>query len=244
MPAQSAERLTGLLVRVGADHSFGRAHSPIRLSTGEFVYVPIPERADRVGSDLGRPYSEISERIRTFVGGDNVTPYLPADRWMHLDPDFEHLTYGNNANAKGAAVGRLAKGDFIAFYASLRAVDQSPKLVYALIGLLTVERVCPAGEVPAHERHVNAHTRRWPLPRDDIVVFASPQGSGRLERAIEIGEYRDRAYRVRQDLLDAWGGLSVRDGYIQRSAVPPQFNDPGRFLRWLRTTDVALVHNN
>jgi len=244
MPAQNAKPPTGLLVRVGADQSYGKAHSPIKIATGEFVYVPIPEDVNRVNDKHGRPYSEIIERVRSFVGGNDVARYVPVERWMHLDPDFEHLTYGNNANGKGAAIGRLVKGDFIAFYASLRAVDQPATLVYALIGLLTLGRVTLAKEVPAREWHRNAHTRRSPVSPDDVVVFASPKASGRVDRAIAIGEYRDRAYRVRRDLLGAWGGLSVRDGYIQRSAVPPRFNDPGRFLRWLEAMHPHFVHAN
>ena len=43
----------------------------------------------------------------------------------------------------------------------------------------------------------------------------------RMRHVRGLGEWRDRAYRVRKDLLKTWGGLSVNDGYIQRSAVPP-----------------------
>jgi hypothetical protein len=32
---------------------------------------------------------------------------------------------------------------------------------------------------------------------------------------------RGGVYRVRNDLLDAWGGLDIKDGYIQRSAFLP-----------------------
>ena len=244
MLAQSAEPVTGLLVRVGADYTFGKAHSPIRLATGEFVYVPIPERSERVAKGLGRPYAELTARVQKFVGTGDATGYIPADKWMHLDPDFEHLTYGNNANSKGDAIAGLKKGDFIAFYASLRAVDQPRTLVYALIGILTVQRLSPANEVPAQQRFLNAHTRRSPIASGDVVVFATPENSGRLDRALAIGEYRDRAYRVRRDLLDAWGGLSVRDGYIQRSAVPPKFSNAGRFRHWLLNAGATLVHTN
>jgi hypothetical protein len=47
-----------------------------------------------------------------------------------------------------------------------------------------------------------------------------------------VGEWRNRAYRVRRDLLRTWGDLSCRDGYIQRSAIPPSFKAPERFLSW------------
>jgi len=61
-----------------------------------------------------------------------------------------------------------------------------------------------------------------------------------LERSLEIGEYRDRAYRVRRDLLQTWGDLTCRDGFIQRSAVPPAFRDPDRFLRWFEAQSPIL----
>ena len=77
------------------------------------------------------------------------------------------------------------------------------------------------------------------------MVWAKPGVSGRLDRCISIGERRDRAYRVRKDLLETWGGLSVKDGYIQRSVVPPSFLDSGRFYEWfLRQNAVLLMQNN
>jgi hypothetical protein len=63
--------------------------------------------------------------------------------------------------------------------------------------------------------------------------------------SIPIGEFRDKAYRVRRDLLATWGDLTCRDGFIQRSAVPPAFRDPARFLAWFEAqTPVLLSENN
>jgi len=61
---------------------------------------------------------------------------------------------------------------------------------------------------------------------------------------LPIGEWRDRAYRVRRDVLEAWGGLSVKDGYIQRSARLPQLSDPMRFQRWLASKKPILIQAN
>lgn len=63
----------------------------------------------------------------------------------------------------------------------------------------------------------------------DVVVRARRKVSGRLERCIAIGDYRARAYRVWPKLLEAWGGLSVNNGYLQRSARLPEFSQAGRF---------------
>lgn len=239
------EQMTGLLIRVGADSSCGNANSPIQATSGEFVYVPIPEADQRVNKMLGTPYSAVTNRVRAITGnGLDLAPWLPARNWMHLDPDFEHLSYGNNENAKGVRMGNLRRGDFLAFYASLKAVDKPRTLIYALIGLLVVDRVVNADAIAEADWHCNAHTRRAVIVASDVVLFGQAGVSGRLARAIPIGAYRDRAYRVRSDLIETWGGLSVKDGYIQRSAVPPAFLDPDQFLAWLELQRPTLVQAN
>jgi hypothetical protein len=102
----------------------------------------------------------------------------------------------------------------------------------------------PVAAIPAGRWYENAHVRRARRGDTDIVVRAKPGASGRFDRCVAIGEWRTGAYRVRPDVLDAWGGLSVRDGYIQRSAVPPKFMQPQRFLGWLRKQGVELVQRN
>lgn len=240
----AAERTTGVLVRVGADTSCGGLNSPIRTATGEFVYVPVPERTERVRNGFERSYSEVAPHVSALVGGDAFDPWLPRGRAMHLDPDFEHLTYGDFGARRGTRVASLSAGDFIAFYASLRPIDRTGWLVYALIGFLTVERVVCASEVRERDWYRNAHTRRAEVSADDVVVFGAAGASGRLERAIPIGEYRGCAYRVRRDLLKAWGGLTTADGFLQRSAVPPLFRDPPAFLRWFRDQRPRLLEAN
>ncbi len=98
--------------------------------------------------------------------------------------------------------------------------------------------------MPPKQWHENAHVRKVKRGETDIVVRAKPGSSGRFERCIPIGEWRNRSYRVRNDVLDAWGGLSVKDGFIQRSAVPPSSNNPCKFLGWLRKKGVHLIARN
>jgi hypothetical protein len=239
-----AERTTGVLVRIGADATCGGANSPIRIDTGEYVYVPTPERPELVRNGYGREYAEVAPRVRAFVGGDDADRWLPRDRYMHLDPDFEAPTYGDAVTWRGERIAALLPGDFIAFYASFRPVDRDGWLVYALVGLLTVERSVRATDLRATELHLNAHTRRAAISPQDVVVFGAPERSGRFERAIPIGEFRGCAYRVQRDLLEAWGGLSIADGYLQRSAMPPLFREPQRFLGWLRDRNPRLVRSN
>jgi len=68
-----------------------------------------------------------------------------------------------------------------------------------------------------------------------------PGESGRLKRCIPIGEWRNKAYRVRRDILKAWGGLDINDGWITRSAYLPKFLDTERFYRWFKRQRVPRV---
>jgi hypothetical protein len=161
----------------------------------------------------------------------------------HLDPDFIFLTYGD----QGARARRIREvlgtgNGFIAFYASLRDVT-SGELVDALIGFYQLAGVFDVEDFPQSRWHENAHTRRTSA-NGDVVVVGQKGRSGRLARCIVIGRYRDRAHRVDQAILTAWGGLTVRDGYIQRSARLPEFIQPARFLEWFHAQKPKLIQTN
>lgn len=235
--------MNSLLIRVGADQSIGGGlwNGPVDLKSGKFVYVPIPETRP-LHAGLAKNYRSLAQALSSF--GVALPPHLQMQA-MHLDPDFEYLTYGDKGERAKQIQTKLGAGDLIAFYAGLRDVQNKSRLVYAIIGLYMVEDIIPAVNLPANERDINAHSRRI-LDRSaqDIIVRARPRISGRLERCLPIGEWRDRAYRVRRDLLCAWGGLSVRDGYLQRSARLPQFLDPQQFLKWFSSMERSLIQAN
>jgi hypothetical protein len=234
-----------LLVRVAADSSeFGGSwNGPVDSRSHEFVYVPIPEKEKTtVHPGLEKPFSALEPVLARFGVG---LPGRLRERHMHLDPDFTHLTYGDSRQRAKQLRDKLRAGDRIVFYAGLADVRAAPRLVYAIIGMLVVEQLIPASEIPERDWDMNAHSRVYLNPSDeDIVVRGRHEVSGRLRHCLPFGEYRDRAYRVRRDLLDAWGGLSVKDGYVQRSARLPQFLDPMRFLRWLERQQPVLVQAN
>jgi len=83
--------MNALLVRAGADQSQGdgRWNDPIDSKTGKFVYDSIPESA-AVHPGLKTPYGILSPAPTEF---DTILPVQLRRRHMHLDPDFEHLTY-------------------------------------------------------------------------------------------------------------------------------------------------------
>ena len=164
---------------------------------------------------------------------------------MHLDPDFECLTYGDEGGRRGAGMVTMDDGDLLVFYGGLRPVhDCDHRLIYALMGIYVVKEVVAVGKVPSDRWYENAHLRKAKLGETDIVVRAKAKVSGRFDRCIPIGEWRDGAYRVRQDILDAWGGLSVKNGFIQRSAVPPALCKPRQFMDWLQKQGVRLIQRN
>ncbi len=244
-------KMRALLVRVGIDQTAGGWNAPVDPDTLDFVYVPIPEDAKQrfnpglatTYAGLGRALASFRSRIAGAAGA--ALPEELVHRNTHLDPDFDQLTYGDVGLRRGRALCSFERGDLVVFFAGLRPIRPcAHRLLYALIGVFRIASVARAGDVPRARWGKNAHTRRRDFAATDVIVTGDRTASGRLRRCIPIGEFRDRAYRVRTDLLESWGGISARDGYIQRSAVPPSFKDPDRFLRWLDAQKPEVVAGN
>jgi hypothetical protein len=190
---------------------------------------------------LVRHYDEFSPAVQRF--GEQLPRELLGTP-THLDPDFDQLTYGDQGQRGKRITSMLSADDLLAFFAALRPVDGPARpLIYALIGLYVIEEIVPAKAIPRSRWAENAHTRRAPGD-GEIVVRAKPGASGRLRRCIPIGELRDRVYRVRNNLLDAWGGLDIKDGYIQRSVQLPAFRDAAKFCGWFHAQRPELVAEN
>ena len=232
--------MKGILIRVGIDSTAGEWNAPVNPSSGSFVYVPIPEQMTLTRNEPIRRYNEL---ISSLEHCSSRLPFHLMDLPMHLDPDFEHLTYGD-CYPRNLQIKDIQTGDFITFYAGLRSINPRDKeLIYALIGFFIIDEVIPAEKIPRNRLHENAHTRRE-SNCGDLIVRARKGQSGRLEKCIRIGEYRDRAYRVYPDLLDKWGGLSVKDGYLQRSGRIPSFTKPEQFLTWFWDQKIPLETKN
>lgn len=235
--------MRALLVRVGADvtKAGGGWNGPVNPKTWEFVYVPIPETY-RQHRRMRRPYTLVIPALAQF---GRKLPGRLRQRTMHLDPDFAELTYGDSNQRAVQIRQKLRRGDLIVFYAGLRAVPRQRRLVYALIGIYVIASIRSADEIPKREWDRNAHTRRVRSPRkQDVIVMGKPSLSGRFESCISIGSFRQKAYRVTLDLIRRWGGLTVKDGYLQRSARLPEFCDAGRFYSWFKKQRVRLLRHN
>lgn len=243
--------MRGYLVRIGVDQAFGGWNAPMNPETNEFVYVPIPESRP-MPTELATPYTLVRPALVRFEERHPSAPpqhvrlplsLVPAN--MHLDPDFEHLTYGDSGIRRGKGLTDLGPGDVVVFYSGLKPVAAcAHRLVYALVGIYRVAESVRVQSVPAPRWPENAHTRCVDRAGSDVIVRGKPSSSGRLRQCIPIGEFRDRAYRVQRGVLADLGGLSCRDGYLQRSAVLPTLLDPQRFVQWFESQAPELVSSN
>lgn len=237
----------GLLVRVGIDQTFGEYNAPINPITNDYIYMPIPQDGADFLSGMDTTYEDLVPHFESWCQKNDVTLKFPLknNRHCHLDPDFNFSTYGDQATGRGLRVGDLNEGDFIAFFASFKPITKCDhKLIYALYGIMVVDKVMKVANVPEKEFHKNAHTRIKAMNKDHWVVFANSSLSGRFNKAIPIGEFRNGSYRVLNEVLDAWGGIDVKDGFIQRSVCPPWFTKPEQFLTWLESKQVMLINSN
>ena len=235
--------IRGLLVRVGIDQGCGEWNAPVTPDDWSFVYIPIPEDDNSQKKGMETAYAPFGRALTAWGKGISLPDHLTG-RHTHLDPDFDHLTYGDTKK-RGKNIATMKLGDFVIFYAGLRPIRPADnKLESALIGQMFVQEVVRAGDVPEARRHENAHTRRAEVSPTDVILRADRKNSGRYTHCIPIGSYRDEAYRVLPEILDSWGGLSCKNGYIHRSAILPAFNDPARFLAWLRRQKPELRHSN
>lgn len=237
-----------LLIRVGIDQTFGNYNAPINPDTNEYIYMPIPQSADNFRMGMRTSYSDLKPHFNYWCQNNNSDIPFPEhlnNKATHLDPDFDFSTYGDQATGRGLRVGLLKKNDFLVFFGSFKPTSPCKhKLIYALFGIMVVDKVLRVADIPEEELSTNAHSRVQNANKDHFVVFATPEMSGRFSKAIPIGEFRNKSYRVTNNILEAWGGIGVKDGFIQRSVNPPWFSNPDKFLEWFEHQRVQLIQSN
>lgn len=241
-------QIKGLLMRVGIDKTFGKYNAPINPATNDYLYMPIPEDRHSFKPGMQTSYDDIAPRFKEWAKDNESETKFPDHlncRNCHLDPDFSCLSYGDQGSGRGNRVGKLIKGDFLAFFASFKPIRPCPhKLIYALFGIMVVDKVVKVSDIFDIDLSLNAHSRITDVNGDHLVVFAQPEYSGRFRTAIPIGEFRNGAYRVTNDTMNKWGGLDVKDGFIQRSVCPPWFTNTAKFTEWLHGQHPKLIHSN
>ena len=122
-------KMKGLLVRIGVDQAYGGWNAPVDAD-GRFVYVPIPEKLGTpFHPGLERRFGEVLPALNRFceehecdLYGDRSFPDTLLHHPMHLDPDFECLTYGDEGARRGAGMVNMCPGDLLVFYGGLRPV--------------------------------------------------------------------------------------------------------------------------
>jgi len=163
--------MQAILVRIAVDHSYGAWNAPVDPKSREFVYVPIPENASQFLPGLARNYDEVIPPLKEFcqrfsrrLHDDLRFPEELRKRQMHLDPDFQYLTYGDRGDRRGAGISEMTEGDLLVFYSGLRPIYPTrDKLTYAIVGLYVVRDVMLARTVPHDLRYQNAHTRKMKI---------------------------------------------------------------------------------
>lgn len=255
--------MKAILIRVGADSTpdGGAWNGPVHKESERFVYIPIIEDTVEFHPGCERRFDEVADPLFDFLSEHNVH----ATYWrrkmaakcghpMHLDPDYEHLTYGDNGDKRGAQIREFQRNDLIVFYSGLEPVLSAGDLEYAVVGVYVIDEVVRSAPlVEAHRRSENAHTRKAAMRASDIVVRAQPGVSGRCERCVPIGTKRegDRSnYYLLPDVEAAWGGFIKADGSpwaspcLNRSATPPLLGNPAGFVSWWKAQNVSLVRKN
>lgn len=252
--------MRAILIRVGADKTAGGGgwSAPVDAGSGRFVYIPIPERTTDFHLGCERRYDEVCDPLLDFLAEHRADGQYWRRRVhgkrglpMHLDPDYEHLTYGDRGSVRGRDLRGFGRDDLMVFYSSFRPIGSADRLVYAVVGVFVVDEVVKAPSVEHTRRHENAHTRKAQVSEDDIVVRARAGVSGRCERCIPIGEKRGTSnYFLRPDIERAWGGLMKSDGsprkssWLNMSGAMPLLGDPQGFAAWWAEQRVPLVRKN
>ena len=154
--------MRAFLVRVGVDQAFGGWNAPVDPANNDFVYVPIPE-ARAMRAALATPYSLVQPALARFAETHPGAPLrsveLPSDLIpanMHLDPDFGHLTYGDNGVRRGKQLAQLGQGDIVVFHGGLstRGALRAPP------------RLCARRPLPGKRSRAPRVGRRAPVGRE------------------------------------------------------------------------------
>lgn len=188
MPARHA-----LLLRVGIDRGNGGALSPI-FADGSFEYVPMPETEP---TQCPLTFATLSSR-----SGQSLAAFVPrriADRPVHIDPDFEHLTYGDAASHKRRQLLHLKPGDLLVFYAGFEPWPHDDKPRLSAIGWFEVKAVhrLTAQQIstdPALRQRFGqtAHFLRHPPDQELALIEGEPRNSRFLDHAAPLGDGEDR----------------------------------------------------
>jgi hypothetical protein len=234
-----------VLLRVGIDSGCGGAQGPLfRDGSFEFICIPDRKQLDRrkYGNTLGRTERPLIDFFPV------ATRSKLADQSIHVDPEFETLTYGDPTPPK-AGLRRLKAGDLLVFYAGLQGFDFDAAPALYLVGYFEVTIAGFARDFdPAQINHnfgANFHVRHKSLyetQRDQLVLVKGGRGSRLLKKAVKLShigtDINGRPLKVLSDEMQQIFGHFGGRISIQRS--PPRWVDEShvqtaaRFVRSLK----------
>jgi hypothetical protein len=215
--------MKAMILRVGIDKGTDGVLAPI-FCDGKFEYIPLSEKA-------------LTNEKKTFKNtkglyGNHLSHYLPekiADRKLHMDPEFETFTYGDQTRKRNYLL-KLDKNDYLVFYAGLTPYnnDYTEDALY-LIGYFKVKAVYDFNKIKESERIVlskkllnNSHIKSSSY-KDLVIVKGYDDSSKLIENAILLSSKKlnkiGRNYHAVSSEMEEILGIS---GSIQRS-IPPRF---------------------
>lgn len=203
----SADKMKGLLLRVGIDKGTGGCLAPI-FPDRSFEYIPIPETCATSETNVYK--NMMGERGRPLTDFVKKETYLYSH--PHSDPEFETYTYGDPAPKKRKRLSELARGDMLIFYAGLKPEGGKPKDWASesrlfVIGYFTIEKVYNFKEISRAQWEEtfnkvpnNAHSKIYNRLKaldveygDDnlIIVKGCREGSRLSPKAVPLGDDYD-----------------------------------------------------
>ena len=216
--------MKAMLLRVGIDKGTDGALAPI-FKNGSFEYIPLSEK------NLKTSEKKTFDNTRG-LNGRYLSHYLPKkiiDRKLHLDPEFNTFTYGDQTVKRNYLL-KLKEGDLLVFYAGLTPYkNQVHKEGLYIIGYFDVEMVVDFNDLSSSEKMYNcsiyrnnSHIKSKTI-KNLVIIKGQDKSSKLLNKAVLISKKKlnkiGRGYHAVSPEMEDLLGIS---GSIQRS-IPPRF---------------------
>ena len=237
------------LLNVGCNAAHSSIARSPRFADGSFLFVPFP--CPHPGEEFVRQYPPV------------CLPFVRNCLLTHDDPDWAHLTYGDDCdNLRARALRRVAQGDILLFWGLLWSNTCNTWATFDgnrdwyLLGAMRVAEILVGGQAPedAHADHVarvrrNVHFNDGVLRATDRVFVADPEYSARFSTAVSLGVVNEQGL-VYQTMRTAHGLRLCRNGRRKWSSslrtcrLMWDLDDPEHWQRAQLVRDAIIVSNN
>jgi len=184
------------LINIGANSAHSSVARSPRFSNGSFIFVPFPNP----GGKWIRDYPSL---CRPFVRTTSLD--------THDDPDWQHLTYGDDcANGRAGSLQRVTEGDILLFWGMLWGnrgnswYDFDGSHGWYLFGAFRVAEILFGGQrvtqaLPEHVDRArrNVHFTHGPLPKTHRVFIGDSRYSTQFVRAVDLEVNREEGLLYR-----------------------------------------------